>query len=372
MNRKLQIGIVVGFFVYLAFFLIFFVVKKDVAFSELENRNLELAPKMEKETVLDGSFGRAFEMYVADQFPLRAQMIAIKSNVDRFSGKKDNRGVFIGKDGYFLQDFQIPDLKQIEKNVGYMEDFAAGINTYYMIAPTATKVLEDKLPKYAVTYDEGEYLQKIQDLSVNGNYIDLLAQMQNHKDEEIYYRTDHHWTTLGAYYAYVAFCESYGMEPMPLLHYKIEKASEAFYGTLFSKGNFTFAKPDTLEIFHQDGEEDVTVFDVNANETKDSMYERNFLEKKDKYGVFLNQNQPMLMIHTGVDNGKKLAVVKDSYANCLIPFLTAHFEEIHVLDPRFLNMPLLDYVKQGGIQDAIILYNVQNFAEETKLSVLKY
>lgn len=372
MNKGLKIGIIVGFSAYLAFFFLFFIGKKDIAFSELENRSLETAPKIEKETVLNGSFGEAFERYIADQFPLREQMIAIKSNLDRFSGKRDNRGVFIGADGYFLQDFQTPDLNQMKKNLGYMEDFSKEIDTYYMIAPTATKVLEEKLPRFAETYDEGAYLAQVMELSREGQFVDLLSVLEKHKDEKIYYRTDHHWTTLGAYYAYEAFCQQAGIEAFPLSHYEIEQASQDFYGTLFSKGNFTFAKPDTLEIFHQEGEEEITVFDVNANETVNSIYERSFLTKKDKYGVFLNQNQPMLILHTAVNNGKKLAVIKDSYANCLIPFLTAHFEEIHVLDPRFLNMPLLDYAKQSGIQEAIILYNVQNFAEETKLSVLKY
>lgn len=372
MSTRIKKLIVIGFIVYLAFFFLFFLVKKDKDFSALENRNLAEKPKVEKEAVLSGQFGEDFETYIADQFPLRNEMIAVKSNVERMLGKKDSHGVFIGKDGHFLQDFKKPDDKLLKKNMGYIDVFAKEIDTYMMIAPTATKVLEDKLPKYASPYDEGVFLQAIQEEANHAKFVDLLPALKKHRTEPIYYKTDHHWTTLGAYYAYVEFCKSYGIAPLQLEDFEIEQASTEFYGTLFSKGNFTFAKPDTLEIFHYKGEEKVSVYDVNLNETKDSMYARDFLKEKDKYGVFLNQNQPMLILNTGVNNGKKIMMIKDSYANCLIPFLTAHFEEIHVLDIRFLNLPVLEYAKSEGIKDAIILYNVQNFSEETRMSVLKY
>ena len=290
MNTWIKKWIVLGFIGYLIFFFSFFLIKKDKDFSELENRNLAERPKVEQETILSGEFGKAFETYVADQFPLRNKLIAIKSNMERVLGKKDSHGVFIGTDGYFLQDFQKPDDELLKRNMGYIEAFAKEINTYMMIAPTATKVLEDKLPKYATPYDEGIVLNAIKAQTNAAHFVDLLPTLQKHHTDAIYYKTDHHWTTLGAYYAYVEFCKSYKIAPLPLEDFEIEQASTQFYGTLFSKGNFTFAKPDTLEIFHRKGEEKVTVYDLNANETKNSMYERRFLQKKDKYGVFLNQN----------------------------------------------------------------------------------
>ena len=372
MHARMKKGIVIGFVLYLAFFLFFFVMKKDQKFSPLENRALENRPILEKEALFSGEFTASFETYVADQFPLRDEMIAIKSNIERILGKKDRNGVFIGKDNHLIQDFKKPDMNLLKKNMGYIETFAKVLPTYVMIAPTATKIWEEKLPKFADPYDEGLVLQQIQKQTTSAHFVDVLPVMESHSEESIYYKTDHHWTTRGAYYAYTAFCQAYGIEPLSLDQFEIEQASTKFYGTLFSKGNFTFVKPDTLEIFHRDGEEQVSVYDLNANDMKDSMYERRFLREKDQYGVFLNQNQPLLILRTDVANGKKLMVVKDSYANCLIPFLTAHFAEIHVMDVRLLNLPLLDYAQAEGISETLILYNVQNFSEETRLSLLKY
>ncbi|MEG0711504.1 MAG: DHHW family protein, partial [Niameybacter sp.] len=200
--------------------------------------------------------------------------------------------------------------------------------------------------------------------------VDVLDKLEAHEAEDLYYKTDHHWSTLGAYYGYTAFCEAYGIEPLPMEDFDRVIGSDAFYGSLFSKGNFTFARPDTVELFVPKDPEKLEVFYMADNKTTDTVYEMEQLEKKDKYTVFLGGNHPIITIKSDVNNGKKLAVIKDSYANAMIPFLTEQFEEIHVLDLRFLNMPIGTYMRENGIEDALMLYNVQNFAVVNQLSLL--
>ncbi len=368
---KLKIAMGVTLVAYVFGFFTLQVLAKDKTFSELENRDLASAPKLSKEAFLNGSFGEDFEKYIADQFPLRNKFISLKAYSELALQKTDNNGVFIGKGGYFLQDFTKPDTVLMDKNSAYINEFAKKFNVYMMLSPTSTKVLEYKLPSYATPYDEGTYIRNFyKQLSTKVHKVNVLDTLLDKNTEDIYYKTDHHWTTLGAYYAYTAFAKSAGFTPLSLSDFNIIDANSEFYGTLFSKGNFTFAKPDTIQIFEPKQKVDVEVKYVSSNTTTNSLYAYSHLDTKDKYSVFLDGNHPLITIKTGVKNGKKLLVIKDSYANSLVPFLTNHYEEIHIMDLRLLNMPITTYATQNGIKDVLFLYNVHGFNTEAKYSLL--
>lgn len=374
MKNKLPNWVGCTFVLYLAFFLVFQLINKDQQFSELENRNLAQKPELTLEGIVDGSFGEAYETYIADQFPLRNQMISLKANSERLLQKKENNGVFLGKDGYLLQDFEKPDMELAFRNAGYISELAEHFNVYVALAPTATKILEDHLPAFASPYNEGQYISDFyQALSNKVHKVPILetleAQAANSK-EQLYYKTDHHWTTLGAYYGYTSFCNTAGITPYPLSDFSITTVSKDFYGSLFSKGNFTFIKSDSLQIFYPSFENPLTVTYEETGAVSDSLYEYSHLDKKDKYSVFLDNNHPLIHINTSVKNGRKLMVIKDSYANSLIPFLTNHYEAIDILDLRFLTIPLQTYAVQNNVDDILLLYNVHNFSTEGKLSLL--
>lgn len=359
-------------FLFLLFFLpVLHVSGKDKDFSGLENRTLAQRPAFSREAVLDGSFGKAAEDYMADQFPFRNQFLSVKLAAELVMGKSESNGVFIGKEGQLLQDFKNPDLKLLKKNTGYINALGKEIKTWFLLAPTATSIYAERLPLLAATYSEEQYIRETEGfLSKKVSFVDVQSILKEHKKEYIYYKTDHHWTTLGAFYAYQKLCGEMGLEPKELSDFSREQV-EGFYGSLYSTGNVTFAKPDILELFYPKEPIPVEIENVAEGTVSDSLYEKSYLEKKDKYSVFLNNNQPLLVIRSSVKNGKKLIIAKDSYANCLIPFLTAHFEEIHVLDLRYLNFSVKDYALQNGIEEVLLLYNVQSFAADTKLSLLK-
>ena len=371
MRRNFQIVMTVSFLAYIGGFFALSLIAKDRTFSELENRTLATKPQFTMEKLFNGTYGKEVETYIADQFPLRDGFIALKSGTELALQKKENNGVYIGADDYFLQKFETPDMELMNKNIGYINQFGENFNLYFMLAPTATKIYEDKLPSFATPYDEKLFIDTVTNgLNDKIHKIDVFSKLEAHKEENLYYKTDHHWSTLGAYYGYEAFCEAYGIEPMPTTAFDRVVGSDTFYGSLFSKGNFTFAKPDTVELFIPKDGSQLEVFYMADNKTTDTVYEMERLEEKDKYTVFLGGNHPIITIKSDINNGKKLAIIKDSYANALIPFLTQHFEEIHVLDLRFLNMPIGTYMNQNGIEDALMLYNVQNFAVVNQLSLL--
>ncbi|MEG0711563.1 MAG: DHHW family protein, partial [Niameybacter sp.] len=149
MRRSFQIVMTLSFVTYIGGFFALQLITKDKTFSELENRTLATKPKFTTQKFFDGTYGREVETYIADQFPVRDEFIAIKSNTERLLQKKENNGVYIGKDDYFLQKFETPDLELMKKNIDYINKFGENFNLYFMLAPTATKVYEDKLPNYA-------------------------------------------------------------------------------------------------------------------------------------------------------------------------------------------------------------------------------
>lgn len=372
MKDKVNRSLAVVFIVYIFTFPILKLIFKDINFSYLENRVLQNKPKFNMQEFISGEYTKEFQKYIEDQFPMRNTFVSIRAYSELFMQRKENNDVYIGKDGYLIQKFNKPDMELTNKNLNYINSFSENFNIYFLLAPTAIKIYENKLPKFVVPYNEEEYINYIRKkLSKGINFIPLINTFIEKNDEYIYYKTDHHWTTLGAYYAYVQFCEIYGIKALKLDEFNISKASDNFYGSLFSKGNFTFIKPDTINIFESKNKVKVNVNYVAEDKITNSLYEKKHLQSKDKYSVFLDNNHPIIEINTSTKNGKKLIILKDSYANCFIPFLINNFEEIHVLDLRFLNISISQYAKANNINDVLFIYNVQNFAKENTFTLLK-
>lgn len=353
---------------------------QDRDFSQLENRTLQTAPEIKKKAFLAGKLPQRMETYLADQFPERDNALLIKSLGELLLGKTENNGVYRGRGGQLFQKFETPDGKLLKRNMSYINRLAEKCKLYLMLVPTQAGVYSEKLPRYAEPYKEQDFLSKAKGLAKEKLFwVSALPVMEEHKEEYIYYRTDHHWTTLGAYYGYQAFCEAAGLAGKKREEYKEEAANAAFYGSLYSMGNFQWASPDEITLFRETPPESVTVTYVAENETKPSLYEEAWLKKKDQYNVFLDGNHPLIVIQKDGGKIKKdkakggrdaIAVVKDSYANCFLPFLTAEYREIHVLDLRFLNIPVETYLESNQISEVLILYNVQSFAKETSFSQL--
>ena len=197
-----------------------------------------------------------------------------------------------------------------------------------------------------------------------------MGPLTSNKNEYIYYKTDHHWTTYGAFLAYQSFCQEKDQDIPALEDYIREPITTEFYGSLFSKGNFSYATPDTIETFHLQADIPLTTNYVYEETLTDSLYNYEWLSAKDKYATFLDGNHALIKINTETKNGKKLLIIKDSYANCFVPFLTKDYEEIHIIDLRLATYPIKTYISENGIEDVLLLYNVHNFSSEAKLSLL--
>ncbi|MFE5318347.1 DHHW family protein [Paenibacillus sp. NPDC056579] len=346
----------------------------DRSFSESENRMLNQLPHFSLKALLSGGFTADFEKYVSDQFVFRDFWIGAKTDTDQLMGKKKSNGIYLGTNGYLIQDFIPPAEENLKEKLDAIHAFDRAtpeMKKNVMLVPTAAALYKDKLPKYAIIGDQVAYMKKVQQLlHPNIRYIDVFPSLYTERDQPIFYKTDHHWTTLGAYAAYLELCRQMGLTPQNEEEFTIQQVTDEFYGSLYSKSGFRHIQPDRLELYLPKDQEKYTVTYFDEEKTTDSLYTTEQLQRKDKYAVFLNGNHALIQIKTANPSGKNLLVVKDSYANSFIPFLLKHFSEIDVVDLRYYEEDLASFVEEQGIQDMLLLYNANTFFEDPSIQNL--
>lgn len=346
------------------------IVLPDRTFSDSENRNLEKRPEFRLNKLFEGKFTKVFETYITDQFPMRDFWVGLKSNIETGIGKKENNDIYTGKDGYLFQKFSTPQPKDISDRASAINSFAdeiPDVKKYVMLAPTSIEILKSKLPPYAPADSEVDAVWALSSqLAKSIRFIDVFPAMASQKSKYIYYRTDHHWTSEGAYYAYEKFCGEAGITPKNQEDFKIKKVTDEFYGTSCSKGGFRNVKPDTINLYMPEQPESYKVTFSESKDISDSLYDMKALLKKDKYSVFMGGNHPLVKIETG-NGDRKILVIKDSYANSFIPFLTGSYGQIYAVDLRYYQEDLKKLIKDNGIKEVLILYNVNTFFTDSSI-----
>lgn len=339
-------------------------------FSISENRTLQQLPKFSLKHLLDGSFTKDFENYISDQFFMRDNWVHAKSSIEKAIGKNDNNDVYLGKNGYLLQMFDGKD-EELTKKIDAINSFATSnkdITMNIMLVPNSVKVLAKNLPTYASPDDELIYLSNIRkNLNSNINFIDTYKALSSNNNDYIYYKTDHHWTTKGAYYAYKEAAKTLGFTPHDPAYFSIKEVTQNFYGTLYSKSGYRNIDPDNMYIYTPKVSENYTVKYYDNNKTSNSLYNFEALKTKDKYAAFLDGNHSLIHITTNNNSGKSIVIVKDSYANSFIPFLTGNYSNIYVIDLRYYNDNLSQFMKTNKLNELLILYNVISFKEDLEI-----
>ncbi|MBR4092578.1 MAG: hypothetical protein IKK32_01750 [Oscillospiraceae bacterium] len=343
-------------------------------FSEIENRVLSDAPKFSFSSVLDRSFMKDSESYFADHFVGRTEWIKAKTQMELLSGRREINGVYIDGER-MVEKLDSPDYKTISKSISAINNFSetTGLKTYVMIVPTSAEIYSSSNPNI----NQKEEIDSIYSELSGENIITLDAYnaLNSNKEDYIYYRTDHHWTTLGAYYVYSTTIYDMGFTPISWDNYNIEHASSEFKGTLYSKTLYDGIKSDMIDIYYPVSGVDITSVDVytgKRTENYESYYFRDFLETKDKYSVFGGQNQPVVNIKTNSYNENKLLVIKDSYANSYVPFLSQHYSEITMLDMRYIDVPYNEIVDIDDYDQVLFLYNYSTFAQDKNIRKLDF
>lgn len=350
------------------------VISKDKGFSEKENRMLEQKPELSLNSIESGRFMKQYESYKSDQFAGRNLWVGLKTNVDLLIGKREENGVFKGKRSYLLEDIAKPNEHQLKANIEAIKAFGKSykeIPMYMMLVPNAANVLADKLPALASTEDQSAEFAKIQkELGKDINWVDAADTMKKHKNENIYYHTDHHWTTLGAYYAYQTLAEMMKLDKSKEPDWKPYAVSNTFNGTLSATSGYEQGFEEPIYIYTSAKGEmpEVVVNYVEEQKKTATLYDASKLKEKDQYAMFLGGNYAAVNIRTTSDSTERLLLVKDSYANCLIPFLTPYYREIIVIDPRYYYGDITKVMKENQISSVLFLYNGNTFVEDNSIS----
>lgn len=245
------------------------------------------------------------------------------------------------------------------------------VNVYAMFCPSAVEFCAPA--KYqAGTRSQQRAMNVIYDALQNGALgVDTWSELNQHATEYLYFRTDHHWTQRGAYYAYVAFCKTAGIEPHDLSEYETGLV-ENFVGTMsiYAKdyAERFYQNPDTVEYFRPIHSSTMTVY-ASANLTNGSarsvvasQESADKMARGSKYSMFLAGDNPIThIVSDTIRNGRVCIVTKESYGNALVPFLTDHFEEIYVIDPRQFNtsgkpsLNLINFAREHGATDIVCI-----------------
>ena len=351
--------------------------KPDTEFSENENRALASRPKFSISSLLSGEYTEDYETYLTDQFVFRDQWIGMKTAAERLTFRQETNDIYFAEDDYLIEKHTGSfETKQADANLVYLTAFFEKLSETYdsehltaMVIPNAVDILRDKLPPFASPYDEEAYLAQIEAALPEGVWLDSSEVLNLHKDEEIYYRTDHHWETLGAYYVFEQWTAEKGLGQVSMEDYNITTITDSFEGTVASKVG-TEVKQDTIEIFEP---KDPVSYLLTYNQTDDvrsTVYQAHVLDSKDKYSYFYGGNYGLVEADMENDTGRKLLVIKDSYAHCFVPFTYQLFDEVDMLDLRYFNQSLSAYIEAGNYTDILFLYNASGFAEDTSLARL--
>lgn len=345
----------------------------DSAFSANENRYLKQAPRLTWDALMHGSYTADVETYTADQIALRDVWMGAKSTLQQLTGKQDVGGVWLGEDGYYFAKMTEDDFNRprYEKNLAAVKAFFDGNadkDCRILLAPTPCVVLYDKLP-FGLSLDNGTVFDVDE---CYDTLIDLLGQQAiltrwdlrevGGGTQQVYYRTDHHWTTAGARVAYRVWAKETGHT---VRDYALTPVTDDFRGTLYSKVLLPGSAYDTVEVAR-----DVEIVSMDCDgQVMHSLYVDSKLEQKDKYEVFMGGNYAKVTVDTGAETGRSLLLIKDSFANCFLPFLCADYDTITVVDLRYCRENMMDLA--SDCTDILVLYELTNFASDGNLYKLQ-
>ncbi len=384
-------------------FAIMFWIIPDSLKSESENRELQQAPVFNLNTLISGEFTEQFAVYMADQFPARDFFVGIKGLSETVQLKSQNNDTFVTADGYLIDRddyFHVPKPAEgevdtritaanINKNIRYVASFDkmmndAGVDFVAAFVGRKQDVLTDKLPAtYGSAYSD-EVWNHIADTAEKRGleYLDLRAYLKDLENDGLYYRTDHHWTTEGAYEAYVKIMESFGETPYSREDFTVESATNEFFGTTYQAAGIKWVSGDTINYWRYEGDEELVMSILDAPDkegnrnyegyegvtyegdyaTFSGVYVRDYLSVTDKYASFIGGNNSYTEIRLPGADRETMVIAKDSFAHSLVPFLARHYDLV-IVDFRSFPFSVAKLCEQVGADKALVLCNLDTLGQ---------
>lgn len=371
MNKLINRIINLMFTVILGGLFIMNILRPVRSFSPNENRILAQFPEFTIKKLLNHVFTNDYEAFITDQFVGRDHWVEAKTMMERMLGKVENNGVYFGRDETLLEKLDSVDMSLINKNIDYVNQF---VNSLYenvkvdmMLIPGAAAIQKDKLPWISNDVEQLSLINKIESNLVSRiNFINVNQEFLNHSNEDLYFRTDHHYNIYGAGLAYQCYADALGL---PKHDYRYEIVSDHFLGTLASQSGTYSITPDSIVKLMNDEAISVSYPDVGL--VDNNVYFEDNLNSKDKYTYYLNGNHSQVQIQTNAGDKEKLLILRDSYANIFTPYLLDDFSEINLLDLRYYKYSISEYIEENEIDRVLILYSGKNFMSDVNFTFLK-
>ena len=350
--------------------------------SEAENRPLAQRPSLTWDSLVSGRFAKDYESYLSDQFILRDEWITLRTGLERAQLKQELSDIYFGADSYLIEKhtgaFTSETAQQNVIRLGTffrkMEEMLGPEHLTCMIVPNAVRILPEKLPAFADPYDEALYLEQVKAALPEGVWFDALSVLSGahgaDAGRQLYYRTDHHWTTEAAFDVCAAWAGEKGIGSLSADQFTRETVTDSFEGTIASKLGIA-GKADSIERW-----DPVTPFDYyliynRSDDIRNTMYQESFLDTKDKYAYFYGGNNGLVETKMpGGTTGRRLLIIKDSYAHCFAPFACTMFDEVDLVDPRYYNASISELIASKSYTDILLLFNAAGLAEETAIARL--
>lgn len=366
-NRLLNIIECTVFCGFLAAMLLLYLFLPRRDYSDVEKRYLASKPELEAENILSGNYGSEAESYIADHLPGRDFFVSLASNFDRLSLRQTTKEIYVGKSGRL---YERPETRtdRLESNVEAINRFAEslGKEVDLMVIPSSGYLLQEDIGGLADPYEDRELIQEIYSLTESGvEPFDLLTVLESDQTlEELFYRTDHHWTSRGAYSAYKAYASSKNRPVKAAEEFRVETVSD-FRGTTYSRGAMWQFPGEELELWHSD-----TPFLVSDDkgESHEGLFYPENLEGEDKYTVFLGGNRSLVRIENNAPDAEgSLLIIRDSFSNSLGCFLAESYRTVVLVDLRYYKYPVSELCEAEQFDDILVEYSLKNFLTDSNI-----
>lgn len=358
---------------FLAGMLSLFLLLPEQSFSQKEKRYLKTSPELTADTLLSGSYGENVEGYLADHIPGRDFFVGVSAYYDLLSNRQVTKDVYVASGDRLVEAPVKWNAAQAEKNMQAINDFAeaAGRPVDLMIVPSAGFVMHDDVLGLTDPYTDDAQIAQLYAMAGEGvTCRDITGIFADHPArQDLYYRTDHHWTAIGAHTAYRAYMEMLGRPHAPKEDFSIEYYG-GFLGSTYSRSGLWLTESENVELWRSDTA--LTVINSETEETHQGVFYEQRLEELDKYTVYLDGNHSLVRIDNPQKVGSgKLLVIRDSYANCLGTFLAESYESVVLVDLRYYKKPVTQLLTSEEFTDVLVCYSLGNFMTDSNVIWLR-
>lgn len=372
-QRRIEGTVGKAFILCMILFFLLNLIVSDKEMSEEENRMLAAMPKLTWSSLTSGDFMTKYESYLTDQFAGRNFWRSMKVGLSGLGGSKEEEDILIGKEDYLLEKIVSPDQETLKENLDAIRQFAnrnQDVPMYMLLVPNAANVMSDRLPSFATVQDQNHMFAQVKrELGDTVEWLDAVEALNPHANEKIFYKTDHHWTSLGAFYTFSAVAEQMKIRSDSASYFVSYPVSTTFNGMLAAKSGCRLNVREEIYIYvPRDTDNDVVVNYVDEQRKTTSLFDSSKLKTRDQYAVFLGENTSVVDIKTVSDSQRRLLLIKDSYANSFVSFLAPHFREIVLVDPRYYSGTIDEIMDTYRISDVLFLYSGNTFFQDNNLS----